>query len=91
MVERDIEESLDLPCVQVHSHYPVAARSTEKISHQSGRDGLARQRLLVLTRVREVRDDRIDSGSTGPLQGIDHDVSCSMIISLTGVPCAWIT
>src|ERR1019366_10496163 len=36
VVERDVEESLDLPRVQVHSHYPVAARSAEEISHQAG-------------------------------------------------------
>ena len=49
--------TLDLRGVQIHRDDVVSARHRQHVGHEFGGDGRARLVLLVLTRVREARDD----------------------------------
>jgi len=57
VVDRDIEEALDLRCVQVHGDDVVTARRLEHVGHESCGDRGARLVFLVLARVGEVGKD----------------------------------
>ena len=72
VVDRDLEEALDLAGVQVHREHAVGARRLEHARDEPGRDRLARQRLLVLARVAEPGRDRDDAVRGGALGRVDH-------------------
>ena len=48
VVERCVEETLDLPRVQVDADHPIGAGHRQHVGHQLGRDGLTAGRLTVL-------------------------------------------
>ena len=73
VVDRDHEEALDLPRVQVHREDAVGAGELQHVGDEARRDRLARLRLPVLPRVREQRDDRGDALGRGELRGLDHE------------------
>ncbi len=52
VVDRDVEEALDLSGVQVHGQHAVGAGELEHVGDQARGDRLARARLAVLARVR---------------------------------------
>ena len=56
VVDRDREEALDLPRVEVHRQHAVDAGELQHVGDETRRDRLARLRLAVLARVREPRD-----------------------------------
>ena len=59
VVDRAVEEALDLRGVQVDRHDPVGARGLEQVGDEAGGDRLAAAALLVLAGVRvEGRDRR---------------------------------
>ena len=73
MVDRAVEEALDLGGVQVHRHQPVGACGLEQIRHQPGGDRLAAAVLLVLAGVPVERHDHGDPLGRGTLEGVHHD------------------
>jgi hypothetical protein len=73
VVDRDVEEALDLRGVEVHSDDVVAAGGLKHVSHQTGSDGSAGFVLLVLASVGEVGQDGGDATGRGGLASVDHD------------------
>ena len=73
VIERGVEEALDLARVQVDADHPVGPGRGQHVGHQLGRDRLASGRLPVLARVAVVGADRGDALGRGPLGGVDHD------------------
>jgi hypothetical protein len=73
VVDRPVEESLDLPGVQIDGDDPVGAGRGEEVRDQAGRDGLATLGLPVLTGVAVVGAHRRDPVGRRPLGGVDHD------------------
>ena len=73
VVEGHVEETLDLPGVQVDADHPVGAGGRQHVGHQLGGDGLAAGGLAVLAGVAVVGADGGDALGRGPLGGVDHD------------------
>lgn len=69
----DVEEALDLRSMQVHGDNMVAAGSLQHVRDELGGYGRATLVLLVLPRIREIRDDGGDSPGAGGSAGVDHD------------------
>lgn len=72
MVDGDIEEALNLSCVQVHGEDPVSPGLNDEVSDQFRRDGNAACVLTILACVAEIRNDRGNSSSTGAATGINQ-------------------
>ena len=72
VVDRDLEEALDLAGVQVHREHAVGAGGLQHARHEPGGDRLARQRLLVLARVAVPGRDGDDPVRRGALGRVDH-------------------
>src|SRR5690606_15172826 len=74
VVDRDVEEALDLVGVQVHGQHAVDAGDLQHVGHHLGRDGHARRtRAAVLAGIAEIRDGGGDAAGRGTAQRIDHD------------------
>jgi hypothetical protein len=73
VVDRAVEEALDLRCVQVDAHDPVRPGRLEQVGDEPCRDRLATAALLVLAGVRVERRDDGDALRRGTLEGVDHD------------------
>jgi hypothetical protein len=73
MINRAIEETLNLRRVEINGHDPMSARGMEQISNQASRDRLAATVLLVLACVRIERHDNGDALGRGTFQRIHHD------------------
>ncbi len=73
LVDRDVEEALDLALVEVHREQPVGAGDADHVGDEARRDGHARLVLLVRAAVGVVRHDRRDAPGAGALEGVDHD------------------
>jgi len=73
MIERAVEEPLNLRGVQIHAHDAVGAGRPVQIGDQPRRDRLAAQVLLVLPCVRVTGSDHGDSFRGRPLQRVHHD------------------
>ena len=58
LVDRDVEEALDLALVEVHREDPVGAGDRDHVGDEAGRDRDARLVLLVRAAVGVVRDRR---------------------------------
>ena len=61
VVDRDVEEALDLPGMQVEGQHPVGAGRGDQVGHQLGRDRRARPGFAVLAGIAEIGDDRGDA------------------------------
>ena len=74
MVERNVEEALDLVRVEIHRQHAVRARRLEEVRHETRRDRHARLVLPVLARIAVVRDHGRDARRASALQRIhDHE------------------
>jgi len=73
VVDGDVEESLDLPRVQVHGKDAVRSSRGDQIGDELGGDGRPGSHLAVLSRVTVVGDDRRDPVRRCPFHRIDHD------------------
>jgi len=73
VVERDVEEALDLAGVEIHRERAIGAGGGDEVRDQLRRDRRAGLRLAVLPRVPEVRDDRDDAAGAGTLERVDRD------------------
>ena len=73
VVDRAVEESLDLRGVQVHGHDAVGPGATEQVHHHASSDGLPAAVLLVLPGVAEEGGDHRDAFGRRAFGGVDHD------------------
>jgi hypothetical protein len=73
VVDRAVEEALDLRCVEVDRHDAVGTGGLEEVGDETGRDRLAAAALLVLPGVGVERGDDGDALRARPLRRIDHD------------------
>ena len=73
VVDRTVEEALDLGGVQVDGHQPVGARGLEQVGDEPGRDRLTAAVLLVLAGVAVERHDHGDPLGRRPLERVDHE------------------
>jgi hypothetical protein len=73
VIERDVEEALDLAGVEVHRQRAIGAGRGDQVGRQLGGDRRARLGLAVLPGVAEVRDDRDDRPGRRALERVDHD------------------
>ena len=80
VVDRPVEEPLDLAGVEVDGDHAVGARRLDQVGHQLGRDGLARLHLLVLAGVAEVGDDRVDAPGRGPPQRVHQHQQLHQVV-----------
>ena len=80
MVERDVEEPLDLGAVEIHGERAVRARHRDQVRHQLGGDRRARLVLAVLAGIAEVRQHRGDAARGGALGRIEHDQELHQVV-----------
>ena len=73
LVDRDVEEALDLALVEVHREDAVGAGDRDHVGDEAGRDRHPRLVLLVRAAVRVERDHRRDPPGAGALERVDHD------------------
>ena len=66
LVDRDVEEALDLALVEVHRQHPVGAGDADHVGDEAGRDRHPRLVLLVRAAVGVVRHDRRDPPGATP-------------------------
>ena len=73
VVDRAVEEALDLIGVQIHGDDAVGTRGLEQVGDQAGGDGLASAMLLVLAGIGIKRKHGSDPLRGATLQRVDHD------------------
>jgi hypothetical protein len=80
VVERNIEEALDLTRVQVDGEDPVGAGDGDQVGYQLGRDRRPRTRLAVLSRVAEIGHHRSDAPRRAPFEGVQGDQKLHQVV-----------
>ena len=80
MIDRDVEEALDLTSMQVDGHHAVDARRRQQVGHQSGADRRTRLALAVLPGVAEIWNHGNDRAGGGALERIDHDQQFHQVV-----------
>ena len=73
VVDRAVEESLDLIGVQIHGDDAVGAGGFEEVGDEACGDRLAAAMFLILSGIGVERHDRGDPFGAAPLEGVDHD------------------
>jgi hypothetical protein len=73
VVDRAVEEALDLAGVEIDADHPLGAGGLEEVGHQSGRDRLAAFGLAVLAGIAVEGAHRGDALGRGAVRGVDHD------------------
>ncbi len=80
MIDRDVEERLDLRGVQVEGEDAIGAGGGDEVGHQLRRDRNARLVFPVLPGVAVVRKDRRDAAGRGALECVEHDQQLHQIV-----------
>ena len=80
VIDGNVEEALDLSCVQVHGEHAVSAGCGYEICHELCGDGVAALCLAVLAGIAEIRNDRGDSACGGSADCVDHDEQLHEVI-----------
>ena len=80
MIDRNIEETLNLVGVQVHGDHTVNTSSAEQIGHQLGTDAYTGFILTVLAGPSEVGDNGIDGTGRSALGCINHQQQLHQIV-----------
>ena len=73
VIDRDIEEALNLRCMEIDEQRPVCTGRGQQIRHQLGRNGHARAIFAILPGVAVVRDDDCDPARGGAFERVHHD------------------
>ena len=81
VVDRDVEEALDLVGVQVHGEDAVDTGDLQHVGHDLGADGHARgAHAAVLTGIAEIGNDGGDAACRGATQGVDEDQQLHQVV-----------
>ena len=80
MIDRDIEEALDLTGMEVNRHDTGYTSRGHEIGHQLCGNRLTAARLAILTGIRIVRYDSRDAVCRSALAGICHDEQLHEVI-----------
>ena len=80
VIDRHVEEALNLGGVQVHRQHAIGAGTRDDVGHQLGGDRHAAVVLAVLPGVAEVRHHRGDALGAGPLEAVDHDQQLHQVL-----------
>jgi hypothetical protein len=80
VIDRDVEETLDLRSVQVHGQDPVRPGGGDQVGDELRGDRNARLVLPVLTRVAVVRKHGRDPARRGPLERVEHDQKLDQVV-----------
>ena len=80
VVDRNVEEPLDLGGMQVHGQHPLDPRADDHVRHQLGRDRRARLGATVLAGIAEIGDHGGDARSRGAAQRIGHDQKLHQVV-----------
>ncbi len=80
VVDRNLEEALNLVGVQIHGDDPVNAGRGEHVGDELGADGHTGSVFAVLTCEPEVGDDRDDALGGGPLGGVDEHQQLHQVV-----------
>ena len=80
VVDRDLEEALDLRAVQVHRQDAVGPGRLDAVGADAGPDRDPRLVLLVPLGVGEKRDDRRDLRGAGALEGVDPEEQLDEVV-----------
>ena len=81
MIDRHLEEALDLIGVQVHGHHPVHTGGGEHVRHKLCSDGDPRLVLPILARHAEIRDHGHDPFRTCAACRIHHQQQFEKIVA----------
>ena len=73
VVDRTVEEALDLAGVQVDRDHPLGTGGLEHVGHEAGGDRFATLGLAVLAGVAVERADGGDALGRRAVRGVDHD------------------
>ena len=85
MVDRYVEEALDLRLVQIHGQHTVGPGRAQQIRDKLGRDGHSRLVLAILSSVSIVRDHRRDPRGGRSSERVDHHAQLNeMFIDRSG-------
>ena len=80
VIDRDVEEPLDLRLVQIHRQHPIRAGRAQQVGHQLRRDRHARLVLAILPRVAVVRNHRRDPRRRRAAERVDHDAQLDEVL-----------
>ena len=80
MVNRDVEETLDLVSVEVHSDEAVDTGYAQQVGNQLGTDGYTWLVLAVLTCLAEVKDNGDDALGGSSLGCINHQQEFHQVV-----------
>ena len=73
MIHREVEETLNLGCVQVKGEHTIGPRYGKEVGDKLGSDGHPADVFAVLARIAVVGQHGGDPGSTGSTEAVDHD------------------
>ena len=80
VVDRDVEEALDLRRVQVEGQHPLDPGDREQVRHQLGADRGARLRAAILPGIAEIGHHRGDPVGRRPAERIAHDEQLHQVV-----------
>ena len=80
MIDRNVEETLNLIGVKVHSNYTVNTSSAQKVGYQLCTNAYTGLILTVLAGPSEVGDNGIDGAGRSTLSCIDHQQQLHQIV-----------
>src|SRR5690625_7805132 len=80
MIHGDVEESLNLCCMEVHGQHAVDAGQHQHVGHHLRSYGHTRQVLALLTCVAEVRQDSRNTYSPGSFIRVDQQHELNLVI-----------
>ncbi len=80
IVQRDVEEALDLAGMQVEGQHPVGAGAGDQVGDQLGRDRRARAGLAVLPGIAVIGHHRGDPAGRAAAQRVDGDQHLHQVV-----------
>ena len=80
VINRDVEEALDLGSMEIHGQHAVRARGLDHIGDELRGDGVAALGLAVLAGIAEIRDDGGDAAGRSAAAGVDHDEQLHQVV-----------
>ena len=80
MIHRNVEEALDLRCMQVHSQDAVSTGSGDHVGNQLSGDRIAALGFTILTGIAKVGDHGGNAAGRSTAAGIDHNKQLHQVI-----------